>query len=227
MYDASLYTVDSQLQELVAYLDAIEFFKDSILIVTSDHGESFHGPDRVGHKAQMNVEVLRIPLILVGHDIPVGVARSAAGLVDVVPTILDLVGVEKPARVDGRSLLSLLPGASGEQAPREAQRAHFSETDYGKILRSVARGSRHLIWDVVSGEQKYYDLSKDPKEQESIPIDEKGHELERELRDHVESLVRLRQRHRKGQMAPGDFTAPQAELSEAEEERLRALGYLE
>ncbi len=228
MYDSSINNVDSQLAHFIEFLDSRDIFKDTVLIVTSDHGEALQDDVRVGHKAQMNIEVLRVPLIIVGANVPVGVVSTTAGLVDVLPTILDILGVEKKANVDGRSLVDLFPRTGDNRGDAEPlRRAQFCETDYGKILRSIVKDSHHVIWDVVEGKRKYYDLTSDPMEQNPLPLDGKGRELTRLLEDHVEQLVELRRNPAPDSTTAAGEPAPRADLSAAEEERLRSLGYME
>ncbi len=228
MYDASVNTVDSQLATFVEFLDDRGIFEDTVLIITSDHGEALQDDVRVGHKAQMNIEVLRVPLIIVGANVPTGVVSSTAGLTDVVPTILDILDVEKKADVDGQSLVSLFSHTGGNRDGADPlRRAQFSETDYGKILRSIVKDSRHVIWDVVDGTRKYYDLTSDPMEQKPLPFDDKGRELKSLLEDHVEQLIEVRRASIAGKKTAASEPASHAELSEAEEERLRSLGYLQ
>ena len=217
MYDAAVRSADQRLAEFIAYLDERGEFDDTILIVVSDHGEAFHNLQRVGHESILTMDVLRVPLILVGRGIPAGrVVTEPAGLIDIATTVL--AAARLPAvNLPGRSLLQHF-GSGGTKAVA-AER--FSENNFGKLMRSVVDEDKQLIWHLLADEWQQYDLAGDPTQDRPLPLDEDGRRLSLLLQNHVEDIIRARAASRTRGVAE-----PTAALSEAEAERLRSLGYL-
>jgi arylsulfatase A-like enzyme len=109
-YDEDVRRADDALAQLFAALDALDLWRDTIVIVTSDHGEELgeHGP--IGHERTLSREVLAIPLFVAAPGVSARVVDVPVGLADLVPTVLELAGRPAEARVDGRSLVPLLYG---------------------------------------------------------------------------------------------------------------------
>jgi arylsulfatase A-like enzyme len=98
MYDASIRQVDVAMGAFFERLRASGRLEDTVVIVTSDHGEEFGEHGQIGHQRTLYREALRIPLILVAPGLEPRRVASSASLVDVVPTVLDLLGVRTPPR---------------------------------------------------------------------------------------------------------------------------------
>ena len=109
-YDEDVRRVDDALAVLFAALDALDLWRDTVVIVTSDHGEEFLEHGQIGHERTLSPEVLSIPLLIAAPGVAPGVAEEVVGLADLVPTVLELIGRERPDRLDGRSLVPLLHG---------------------------------------------------------------------------------------------------------------------
>ncbi|HJQ85172.1 MAG TPA: sulfatase, partial [Candidatus Binatia bacterium] len=118
-YDAEILHADRQLGRLRAELAAHGFdARNTMLVVTADHGEEFHDHARLLHGHSLFDELVRVPLVVHGAGIPA--ARRIAGqvrLVDVAPTLLDVAGIAD-ADLDGATLLAGL--AAGELPSRPA-----------------------------------------------------------------------------------------------------------
>ena len=218
MYDASIRAADEQLGAFFEFLDEQKILDDTLLVVTSDHGEAFHDGDRVGHAGQMNVEVLKIPMIVVAPGVEPTVLRQPVGLVDLAPTILDALGAA-PLPADGQSVWPAI--RDGKEGPDGWPR--FSENDQDSLLRSAITKEHHLIWDLIEGDLTYYDLADDPGELSPRAGSTQDVALEQALRDHVEALIAVQAAAR---AARNQAPAPTAAISDAEAKRLKALGYL-
>ena len=95
----------TQLQTLISWWD--QQFPQSVVVVTADHGEGLGEGGEHTHGYLLHDGTLRVPLILRGPNVPVGmVYDSPVGLVDIAPTILDLVGLKKPLGIEGKNLLT-------------------------------------------------------------------------------------------------------------------------
>jgi hypothetical protein len=115
LYDGEIRWVDDQISRVLAVLQELGLENSTLVVVTADHGDEFFEHGHKGHQRTLYREVLHVPLILKGPGVPRGRTFDLpVGLVDVMPTILDLVHVTQPADMDGRSLLPFFVGATDE-----------------------------------------------------------------------------------------------------------------
>ena len=118
-YDEDVRRVDDSLARLFAAFDALDLWEHTVVIVTADHGEEFLEHGQIGHERTVSREVLAIPLLVHAPGVAPRVESRTVGLADLVPTVLELTGVDSPARVDGRSLVPLLRGQGDPARPDE------------------------------------------------------------------------------------------------------------
>jgi len=107
LYDAALRYVDARLQELAGWLEAQKSWDHTLLVVTADHGQTLGERGRVGHNFDLTDSVLRVPLVLrCPGRVPQGfVSEEVAQSIDLLPTILRLVGIDTPEGLHGHALL--------------------------------------------------------------------------------------------------------------------------
>jgi len=118
LYDGSLAYADAQIGILMDALELRGLLESTIVIVGSDHGEML-GEDgnTCQHKPVACSEMLLVPLIMSGPRLPEGMRVSAVTEnVDLVPTLIDLLGLQTDAEPDGKSLLRLLVPSGGAPA---------------------------------------------------------------------------------------------------------------
>jgi arylsulfatase A-like enzyme len=220
LYDGEIRYADAQLGRLLRALEARG--GECLVIVLSDHGEEFgeHGSYE-GHGWTLYDEVLHVPLVLrLPHGEAAGtVVEAPVTLLDVAPSVLEVLGLPAHPAFEGQSLLGL---ARGEPAPRG--RLLFAQTDRaGTRLRAV-RGERFKWIEVRDAGaaalglparegRELYDLASDPGEQRAL----RGEELP--VARYLASALEAEEG-----AARGAVPVP-VELSDAERERLRALGY--
>ncbi len=142
LYDAEIAFNDHHFGQLIERLKERGFYESSLIILVADHGEEFLDHDGWEHGVTLFDEQLHVPLIVKfpNEGLPRGVnagmrVDATVGQVDVMPTILDLLGLVAPA-LDGVSLLD---------APDRASFAHLSMQD--REMRSVTRRGWKLIID--------------------------------------------------------------------------------
>lgn len=208
-YLAAVATTDVVLRELVDGLTARGVLPNAVVVLTADHGEEFYEHGAVGHGVDLFNETLQVPLILHVPGRPPGVVADTVSLLDVAPTILDLVGVPPEARFEGRSLVRPV-----SDAPAYAE---LPSTPAGKPPeqnRAVVQGDGKLA-TTPAGQEQFYDLARDPGERDPEGLDTTARAA---LRQALDGL-RARAGHDVG-------TAQRRELDEATRERLRALGYV-
>ena len=179
LYDAAICQVDEEVGRLMNDLRNSGLVENTIVVLTSDHGEEFLDHGQLQHSLQLYEETVRVPLIFLLPGSPGGLELdSPVSLVDVVPTLMDLMGFELSRELDGRSLKPLLMAESNVDAALH-DRAIFFEANIQhpnletKLLQpgfksAVRRDSYKLHYDAVSGEYQLYDLAKDPHEREDM-----------------------------------------------------------
>lgn len=138
-YDEMLMAVDFAVGEFLDRLEAQGRLRNTIVIVSADHGESFK-PDYMGHGGPgLHPGLTNIPLILRGPGIPAGrIIAEPVEQVDIAPTLMAMVGLLPEAgHMDGRSLLPLLQGGTLPPVPlftMNLERAsRFSPPDSGSV----------------------------------------------------------------------------------------------
>ena len=220
-YDSEIRFTDHHIGRLLDALRRLGRYDDTLIIVTADHGEAFlDRKDRwIGHTKTLYQEAIHVPLMI---KLPGGagggtVVDSAVGLIDLVPSLLATLDLKNPAdyAFDGRAL----PLADSQALRASGERPIFSETTArGHWLQSVVRGRHKLIFDRKRGRIKFFDLDRDPGERQNLSADPPPElaELARELRAWNRAMEPRRPRPQE----PPERTAE-------EQERLRALGYLD
>ncbi|HXZ74339.1 MAG TPA: sulfatase, partial [Streptosporangiaceae bacterium] len=111
-YDAEIAWTDSQVGRLIDALAADGRLERTLVAVVADHGESLGEHQEQQHGFFLYEATLHIPLILAGPRIPARTVSDPVRIVDAMPTLLEDLGVQVPAAVQGRSLLPLVEGRS-------------------------------------------------------------------------------------------------------------------
>lgn len=174
IYYACVRLVDDQVGRILEALEAAGRAEDTIVVFTADHGDMAGGHGMVWKSTNaFYEEVVRVPLIMrYPRELAPGRSGLAAGLTDLMPTLLDLVGHPVPDRLQGHSLA---PCLRGERDPAEAPAYAFCERVAAnpQHTRTVAPGTpgsfmvRGRGWKYIryhDGEEFLYDLGSDPGE---------------------------------------------------------------
>ncbi len=172
-------------------LDDLGLRERTVVALVSDHGESWgerfaNKEDVKGtyhlHGATLYDEVVEVPLVLAGPDLPVGrVVSSQVSLVDLMPTLLELAGAPIDG-LDGRSLVPLADGTEEGDRPAVIVGTHNGAVSQLAVRLPPWKLVRHL----ESGDEEAHRLDLDPRETESRPKDapaELRARLETELAD--------------------------------------------
>jgi arylsulfatase A-like enzyme len=209
-YDGGVLYVDTMLGEFLKRLESTGVLADTALLFVSDHGEEFQEHGRIGHQATLHVEQLRVPMILYVPGLAPQVIEEPVGLADVMPTVLELLGVAPPAGLDGRSLVPLL---RGEELPGTGG-FRFSEVEKQRKISSWMSPEAHLLLDHDTDEVKLYDLLLDPTEQHDLAAEqpERAAELRRTLEAFIDAQTGRRSGQAEGREA--DDAALQREISD-------------
>jgi arylsulfatase A-like enzyme len=169
-YDDCIAYLDEQLGSLFAALEARALLENTVVVVTSDHGEEFGERDRFGHGQSLHHEVTHVPLLIVAPGrIPGGrVVSESVSLRDLPATLVDLLDLEDGSPFRGRSLVTCW---SGSQPPAEEADPVLSEIvdrepnmppDWRPPCALVA--GETLYMRNSDGREEIYNLAEDPAE---------------------------------------------------------------
>ncbi len=161
VYDAQLYYADRGIGSILAWLSEFGFQDNTLIVVTSDHGQEFGEHGKWAEHRQLYDELLRVPLIIEGPGVSPGKPLTQlVSSIDIVPTVLALLGIPSPHTSRGTSLVPLLQNRST---------AEVHDALYATVQGDVAVRTRAWKWIKHSdGRQELYHLSQDPKERENL-----------------------------------------------------------
>ncbi len=171
-YDGEIAYADSAVGKLLSQLRVHGLYDGTLIAVMADHGESLGDHGEETHGIFLYDETIHVPLLfkLPGERSAGQRIDSRVGLVDVLPTILQGVGVPIPAEVQGHSLLSTLKapvakGATSKDPESVADRPAYSESDYphrtfGWSATRAWRTGKYLY--IQAPRRELYDQSVDP-----------------------------------------------------------------
>ena len=226
LYDAGVRQMDSELGRFFSFLEESGRAKDTVVLITSDHGEEFMEHGRVDHYLTMYRESLEVPLIQRGIGVPAGERfDQPVSLIDIAPTLLSLARLPIPETIEGYDLSQLWRGGPD---PGWKGRLLFGEASGGleyarsfpgiyPIYRSVREGRYKLIERELGTKTDYelFDLDADPDEQRNLAK--------------LEPVILARLKTQLEERAQSEAISPAGtavELEPSEKEELRALGYV-
>lgn len=237
-YDAGIKYVDRWIGNLADFLED-NFGKEALLIITSDHGQGFLEHGFFGHGLSLYQELVRVPLILKWKGrIEPGVMSSPVQLIDIFPTIAEMVGLETDRELDGVSFKPCLEGNAGEDRRAICEgfpfltyicgmrklivsfhqvmpvRERIKEIKKSLVKRNLRRLAFHLYSIFATS---LYNLSEDPKEKKNLIGREK--KMAREMKKFAGDWY-LKCAGRALPVATEEFA------DEATIEQLKGLGYL-
>ncbi|GAF85529.1 unnamed protein product, partial [marine sediment metagenome] len=184
-YDGDIKRTDFFVGKFVEKLEELGLTDNTIVVITSDHGEDLGGRNppeakiQYGHAYSLYDELLLVPLIFYNPKIFPGGKRIdyQVRLIDILPTVLDYLGYTEEPTFQGKSLRGIIEG--NEQTSRPA----YSEaTTYGTERESIRADGYKYIWRISYGQlsspdsqglhlyplYELYDLNKDPDEKTNV-----------------------------------------------------------
>jgi len=211
-YDGEIRMTDKWIGILIQGLKDLGFFENTIVVVLSDHGESLgeHGW-YFCHGNLASQEQIRIPLIMRYPKLIPKNNRIAQPVesIDIMPTVLDLLGLPKPENANGKTLLPIM---KKEKAHMVTIYSTSALLDGKKITTAVIKEE----WKITrseDGAEELFNLAQDPKEDENLmgkyPV--------------VESKLRLLL---DGEFAGIHFVQKNQEMDPEKTKRLKSLGYI-
>lgn len=214
-YEGEIAFADSQLAQLLKVIDDAGATDEVIVLVVGDHGEGLGDFGEQEHGILLYEPMIHVPFALraPGRVAPGTRLVEPVSLVDVLPTLLALVGVPAPEGLDGIDVLA--PPAAAASEPRlVVAEALYGHEEFGwSPLHAVRRGDDKLIAAPVP---ERYDLAADPREQRNVVS---GSDDDKLLARELQSILADSE-------SRGIGAAPQATLDEAALEQLQSLGYV-
>jgi arylsulfatase A-like enzyme/Tfp pilus assembly protein PilF len=210
-YDAEIAFADAQLGRLLDVLEADGRLGRTVVAVLGDHGEMLGEHGEATHGFFVYEAAVRIPLVVAGPGVPARLVEDQVRIVDVMPTVLELLRVKGPAAVQGASLLPL---ARGQRLNLLAvSESWFPRFHYGWSELVAIQDERFKL--IRAPRPELFDLQRDPGEASNLAPSQPPQKeaLEKAL---DEMLARL---------GSAKAAAPQA-LDAETAERLEALGYI-
>lgn len=214
-YDGEIAFADAQVGRLFGYLKQQHLYENSLIVLASDHGESLGEHGEKTHGFFIYNATLHVALIVRIPGDPPRVVQQGVSLVDVMPAVLQALGIARPASVQGQSLLSLMLGRpsgidSGQYSENYAPLIHFG---WNRLLGIEWRGMEYI----ETTRPELYDLKADPDELHNLYSTHQA--LAHEMNQRLQDLIRRYTSASKASAAAGRSTDPALLAS------LRSLGY--
>ncbi len=225
-YDGEISFMDNQIGAVLTELKRLDLYDNTLIVITSDHGESMGERNfYFVHGVNLYDELLKVPLIISGRNvIPRGkIINSQVRLIDIMPTILDIVNIQSNNIMQG---ISLLPLIREKDVPKldSFSEVYFKDRRHLKGIRTD-KWKFIEVYNVITNKYSYelYDLENDPRELNNL-VEEKPKEVslfKEKLRDYTFSCQKIR-----SSILGKDFIDKPVILDEETKERLRSLGYV-
>ncbi len=228
-YDGSIRGMDAEVGRLFERLRALGLADDVVVALVSDHGEEFHDHGDITHGHSLYREVLEVPLVIWGPGrVPAGTDVAATvETLDLMPTLLELAGLESPSTLQGRSLTPWFDSdtaAAANERVAIAERLPLAANEGQSESVAAVSGRWKLIHNTVRidgrPEFELFDRVADPAEQHNVA--DAHPERVAALRAEIEAW---RERTAALRLEADDDAAEGMDAQELE--RLRALGYVQ
>ncbi len=220
LYDGDIRYTDTYISKLLDAFTRFGILDQTLVVIFGDHGDEFYEHGKTAHAHTLYNELIHIPLILRWPtEIPKGKRIDAlVSQVDIMPTIFDYLGIQHQQAIQGRSLKDLIEGRVSC-----INEYVFAGVSNGKC--AIIKNRNKMILNHGVGEKEFYDLSNDPREQNSIyqvldssPL---AASFERRWKEWSSENKYLAARF------PRDSDSDQIRLDEDRLRQLRALGYIQ
>jgi arylsulfatase A-like enzyme len=220
LYEGEVSFIDGQVGRFIDELKSLDLYDSATIIITSDHGEEFweHGGFEHGHTLYDElVLVLLVIKFPVTVETGARVVQSQVRLLDVMPTVFEILGVESPKSFIGKSLMRLVRGETTKDYP-----AFLESTLYGRP-RIAMRGRRYkYIMEIArdgSSKGELYDWREDPLEKRDLSSEIP--DLRAQLQEELAGFKR-----EAAAVAAGMSQLNFVDLSPERIQQLRSLGYI-
>lgn len=193
-YDGEVQFADEYVGAVLDELRALGLDKDTAVVVWADHGEAFgehkfEGERMYFHGQTLYDELLRVPLLVRVPGVEPRQVATPVMLVDLGPTVLDLVGAPVPTEFMGRSLVPALRGHALDERPIYAEM--LPAPSWKHAWRVYSDGRWKLVDKLSENMVELYDTERDPSEQQNLALSDPQHaeRLQQQLKQFMASLL--------------------------------------
>jgi arylsulfatase A-like enzyme len=195
LYDGEIYFTDAWIAKLLAFCEKQPWWKDTVVIVSADHGEGFGEHGQYFHGFALWENLVRVPLFVKGPGMAPRHVALRRSHIDLAPTILELLGVPADPGFAGKSLVAELTGKE-PPAVHEPILLDLPADTYNPPTRAMLLGDYKLIED-PGPKYRLFDVKDDPREERNLASD----------RDSGDELADMKTRFEKA-WAPFAYVAP-------------------
>jgi hypothetical protein len=192
LYEEEIKYVDSQIGSFLTDLKKIGIdLENSYIVLTADHGEEFMEHGELEHHRKLYDELIHVPLIMCGPGIPCNRRiQDQVSLIDITPTLLNLLGYSNQKKFQGKSLLPIINGQN------VSKRAAISEYLFSVNVKGFSYRTEEYKYILkLDGDQRYHELFnllKDPEEKNNLTGEEELiNTFERKIQTHILNEQRL------------------------------------
>jgi choline-sulfatase len=166
-YDQEVFYTDMWVKKLLDFVNQQSFAKDTYLVISADHGEAFGEHGMYKHAFELWEVLTRVPLLVCGPGIEAQRITERRSHIDLVPTLLDLLGQKPDPKLLGKSLVPELTGSEPPQN-REPIYLELTEDSHNPPRRAIIRGDYKLIWSGPNDKFQLFNLKLDPGEEKDL-----------------------------------------------------------
>jgi arylsulfatase A-like enzyme len=213
-YDGEIGYLDEQFGRLVDALKKLGLYDNSLIIFTSDHGEGMGEHDYFfAHGEYLYNDQLHVPLIIKHPGVPSGAKSDFVQHADLLPTILDTIGVDADKKLRGRSLLK---EAGADKEIFAGMRTRYVRDS---IKFSLIYGQMKMIYTPIDLRYELFDLKSDFYEQKDLVTDPQYRVQAENIRNRLERIMRE-------DLLRVPIEPRLRELNQQEKDALKSLGYV-
>jgi arylsulfatase A-like enzyme len=218
LYDAEVAFSDSQVGIVLEELKRLGMSDNTLVVFTSDHGEVLYEHDRYfGHDIMLYEPSMRIPLVLSYPEWKPGVVSGLVQSIDIMPTVLEILGLETSAQLEGKSLAPLV---HGEDSCTVQIAMCLSYPPKKKSLPIF--GTRTETWKLI-----LHELEDGAFRRELFNLDEDPGETRNRSEDEADLADAMEAYYLRWTETIGGGTTAEPELDPETLENLRSLGYIQ
>ncbi len=220
LYEGQLRFVDESINKIIAYLKQRKMLDNTVVIITSDHGEEFWDHNNFEHGHSLYNELLHVPLIILGRAFKQAEIKTPVSLIDLFPTILEMAHIPvRRFKISGKSLWRL---KGVHRRPIFAMGTLYDTEKYClikggmKLIFNSREKKKPLIGRQSQDEFEFYNLDTDAVEQRNLEstLPKELFELKKELKRFINLSLPLKSK----KISP--------EKEKEIREKLKSLGYL-